>query len=99
MPTDVRPTSEPRRQLLAGASDLRRADAGEVPQPLVRTVGPVLDLGDVVTETQHHLVYRSSQLLAAETRRGSLAASDKTCVLEPGLPRSTGLGPASSPPF
>lgn len=42
-----------------------------------------------------------SWVLAAEkpTRRGSPAASDRTCILEPGLPRSTGLGPVSSPPF
>lgn len=35
----------------------------------------------------------------ASTTRGSPARSDKTCSLEPGLPRSTGLGPVSSPLF
>ena len=33
------------------------------------------------------------------TRRGSPFASDKTCILGPGLPRSTGLGPVCSPAF
>lgn len=33
------------------------------------------------------------------TTRGRLFRSDRTCILEPGLPRSTGLGPASSAPF
>lgn len=42
-----------------------------------------------------------SWTLAAETptTRGSPFASDRTCILEPGLPRSTGLGPVSSPLF
>lgn len=41
-----------------------------------------------------------SWVLAAErpTRRGSPFASDRTCIPEPGLPRSPGLGPVSSPP-
>lgn len=33
------------------------------------------------------------------TTRGSPAASDRTCVFEPALPRSTGLGPGGAPPF
>lgn len=42
-----------------------------------------------------------SWVLAAETptRRGSPFASDRMCILEPGLPRSTGLGPVRSPPL
>ncbi|KYG50751.1 hypothetical protein AWI43_33070 [Streptomyces sp. WAC04657] len=42
-----------------------------------------------------------SWVLAAETRtmRGSPFASDRTCILEPALPRSTGLGPVISALF
>lgn len=42
-----------------------------------------------------------SWVLPAETptRRGSPFASDRTCILEPDLPRSMGLGPVSSPLF
>ncbi|KOU45717.1 hypothetical protein ADK56_32660 [Streptomyces sp. MMG1522] len=42
-----------------------------------------------------------SWVLAAEmpTRRGSPFASDRTRILEPALPRSTGLGPVRSPLF
>ncbi len=43
---------------------------------------------------------RLSWVLATEspTRRRNPFASDRTCILEPGLPRSTGLEPARSPP-
>lgn len=42
-----------------------------------------------------------SWVLPAEmpTRRGRPFASDRMCILEPGLPRSTGLGPVCSPLF
>jgi hypothetical protein len=44
---------------------------------------------------------RLSWTLAAETptTSGSPFASDRMCILEPGLPRSTGPGPVRSPPF
>ena len=44
---------------------------------------------------------RQSPVFAAlmATARGSPAASEMTWIFEPALPRSTGFGPVSGPPF
>ncbi len=72
---------------------LRRADAGEVPQPLIGTVSLVVDLRDVVAEPEQHLVNRVGQLRHRPVRPARTRHLGRaTTTRSPGGSRLTGDG-------